>query len=174
VPIDDQSCWVFTYSWNPDRPLSNAERDAYAHGASIYAEVDEHYVPVRNRGNDYMIDRRVQKHETFSGIKGISEQDAAIQDSQGRIHDRTREVLSPTDLGVVQFRIMMLEAAQALAAGTPPEAVDNPAAYRVRSGAIVTPSSLPFDEVMVRRFSHPTGRFDSQTEPLTHAAAGDD
>ena len=36
----------------------------------------------------------------------------------------------------------------------------SPAAYRVRSGSIVTPETLPFDQVMTRRFGHPDGRFD--------------
>lgn len=158
VPIDDESCWVFTYSWNPDRPLSDTERSAYANGASIHAEVDANYVPLRNRGNDYLIDRHAQKHETYSGIKGISEQDAAIQDSQGRIHDRTREMLGPTDLGIAQFRVLMLEAAQALKAGK--QVRPDPADYRVRSGAVVTPGELPFEAVMQRRFGDPHGRFD--------------
>jgi hypothetical protein len=110
----------------------------------------------------------VQRTENFTGIKGISEQDAAIQDSQGRIHDRTREILGPTDLGVVRLRQLMLGAARDLAAGTPPKAAACPEAYRVRSGAIVTPASLPFDQVMVRRFGHPDGRFDL---PAPSAAA---
>ena len=25
VPIDDTACWIFTYSWNPDRPLSEPD-----------------------------------------------------------------------------------------------------------------------------------------------------
>ena len=45
-------------------------------------------MPLRRRANDFtLIDRMLQKHETFTGIQGISEQDAAIQDSQGRIHE---------------------------------------------------------------------------------------
>ena len=160
VPIDDTRCWVFTYSWHPDRPLGEAERAGFAAGGAIHSEVDEHYAPLRRRANDYLIDRALQKHESFTGIKGISEQDAAIQDSQGFIHDRTREMLGPTDLGVSQLRVLMLEAARDLAAGKAPEAAMNPAAYRVRSGLIVAPSDLPFDEVMTRRFGHPTGRFD--------------
>jgi hypothetical protein len=160
VPIDDESCWVYTYSWNPERPLKPGERAAYETGGAVHAQVDERYVPVRRRANDYLIDRTVQKHETFSGIKGISEQDAAIQDSQGRIHDRTREILGPTDLGVVRLRMLMLGAARELAAGRPPAAAGSPAAYRVRSGGIVTPGALPFDQVMMRRFGHPAGRID--------------
>jgi len=160
VPIDDTSCWIFSYSWNPDRPLSDAERTAYAGGAAIHSEVDDRYAPIRRRANDYLIDRDLQKRESFTGIKGISEQDAAIQDSQGRIHDRTREMLGPTDLGVVRFRALMLGAARALKAGTPPAAATNPAAYRVRSGLVVTPDALAFDAVMERRFGHPKGRVD--------------
>jgi len=163
VPIDDVSCWVFTYSWNPERPLGEAERAAFARGGAIHSEVDEHYVPLRRRANDYLIDRAAQKNASFTGVRGISEQDAAIQDSQGAIHDRTRELLGPTDLGVSRLRVLMLEAARDLAAGKPPQAAMNPAAYRVRSGLIVAPSALPFDQVMTRRFGHPKGRFD-----LTH------
>ena len=166
VPIDDESCWVFTYSWNPERPLGEAERAAYASGAAIHSQVDDRYVPLRNRANDYLIDRVAQKRESFTGITGISEQDAAIQDSQGRIHDRTRELLGPTDLGVSNLRALMLRAAGELAAGTAPKSAAKPAAYRVRSGSIVTPDGLSFADVMTRRFGHPSGRFD-----LAHAPA---
>jgi hypothetical protein len=160
VPIDDESCWIYTYTWNPERTLSEQERAAYAGGASIHAEVDENWVPIRRRGNDYLIDRDMQKRVNYSGITGISEQDQAIQDSQGRIHDRTREFLGPTDLGVARFRALMLEAARDLGDGRAPAAARMPEAYRVRSGAIVTPEGLPFDQVMRRRFGHPAGRFD--------------
>ena len=51
-----------------------------------------------------MLDRAKQKTESFTGIMGVSEQDAAIQDSQGPIQDRTREHLGPTDIGIVEFR----------------------------------------------------------------------
>jgi phthalate 4,5-dioxygenase oxygenase subunit len=160
VPIDDTSCWVFTYSWNPERALGQPERAAYASGAAIHSEVDADYAPLRRRANDYLIDRALQKRESFTGITGISEQDAAIQDSQGLIHDRTREMLGPTDLGVSSLRALMLGAARELAMGTAPASARNPAAYRVRSGAIVAPDSLAFDAVMTRRFGHPKGRFD--------------
>ena len=169
VPIDDTSCWVFTYSWNPERPLGVAERAAFAAGGAIHSAVDADYAPVRRRANDYLIDRAAQKNESFSGIKGISEQDAAIQDSQGLIHDRTREMLGPTDLGVSRLRVLMLEAARNLAAGEAPDAAMNPAAYRVRSGSIVTPSALAFDAVMTRRFGHPLGRYDLAREQVAAA-----
>ena len=89
VPVDDMTCWIYTYSWLPDRPLSNAERTKFDGGFSVHAEVDADYVPLRNLRNDYLIDRAVQKTTSFTGIAGVSEQDAAIQDSQGPIQDRT-------------------------------------------------------------------------------------
>jgi hypothetical protein len=78
--------------------------------------------------------------------------DAAIQDSQGRIADRTRELLGPTDIGVVQFRRLMLEAARAVIEGKQPLAVDNPASYRVRAGGIVANANDEFPAVMTARF----------------------
>ena len=52
-------------------------------GNGVISEVDENYVPLRHKGNDYLIDRKLQKTRSYTGIKGVSEQDAAVQDSQG-------------------------------------------------------------------------------------------
>src|SRR5207253_5990538 len=103
-------------------PFTNSERERYAGGLSLHAEVDTEYVPVRNIHNDYMLDRAKQKTESFTGIMGVSEQDAAIQDSQGPIQDRTREHLGPTDVGIVEFRKMITGAARALQKGAQPKA----------------------------------------------------
>jgi phthalate 4,5-dioxygenase oxygenase subunit len=65
--------------------------------------VDESYVPLRHKGNDYLIDRKLQKAKCYTGIRGVSEQDAAVQDSQGSIADRTREHLGATELGILRF-----------------------------------------------------------------------
>ena len=40
VPVDDVNCWIYTYSWLPDRPFTNSEREKYAKGLSLHAEVD--------------------------------------------------------------------------------------------------------------------------------------
>jgi hypothetical protein len=135
---------------------------------SVYSEVDERFIPLRNRSNDYLIDRQRQRNSTFSGIEGISEQDSAAQESQGRIADRTRELLGPTDLGVVRFRRLMLTAAKALQEGIEPSAASNPAAYQVRSGAIVTAADKPFDDVLLERFGSLDGSM-----PAGAAAAAD-
>ena len=124
VPIDDLSCWIYTYAWNPERPLSDEELERYRGGRSVHAMVDENYVPLRNRSNEYLIDRQMQKTGNFTGITGLSEQDAAVQDSQGRIASRAREALVPSDIGVVKFRRLMIELARSLQAGKPVPALE--------------------------------------------------
>ena len=123
--------------------------------------MDECWVPLRNRDNDYLIDRVDQKLRTFTGIRGISEQDACIQDSQGFIADRTREHLSPTDIAVVRFRRVMLDGARSLRDGQEPAAAHRHQSYRLRSGGAIAPSRLSFEQVMQERFGSATGRVPS-------------
>lgn len=161
VPIDDENCWIYTYAWNPERTLSDAELERYESGRSVHAMVDENFVPLRNRGNNYLLDRQLQRTGNFTGITGLSEQDAAIQDSQGRIADRRVENLVPSDIGVVRFRQLMLGEAAALeqsaAAQRVQTALSDPESYRLRSGGVVTRAGLELESVMVERFGHPHG-----------------
>ena len=159
VPIDDVSCWIYVYAWNPERALPEAERARYAKGGfGQFAELGPGYVPLRNRSNDYLIDRTEQKLRSFTGVRGIAEQDAMAQDSQGLIADRTREHLSPTDVGVVRFRRLMLDGVKALREGNGPAAAQRPASYDVRGGGAIAPADLSFEEVMIKRFGNTTGR----------------
>ena len=157
LPVTDTGTWIFTYAWNPERPITDAERAMYRAGNGVFAQVGPDYVPLRNRANDYRIDRAAQKTRSYTGITGISEQDAALQDSQGPIADRTREHLGPTDVGLLHFRKLMLDSARALAVGVEPPAATAPRAYAVRSGASVTHKSKDFSTVMTERFGTVTG-----------------
>jgi hypothetical protein len=157
VPVTDTKCWIYTYAWNPERPLTQAEREAFDRGNGVIAEVDENYVPRRHKGNNYLIDRQLQKTKSYTGIKGVSEQDAAVQDSQGPVADRTREHLGPTDVGIMHFRKLMMEAARALQKGEAPPHVARQDRYAVRSGACVTNKAKDLPAVMVERFGDPAG-----------------
>lgn len=158
VPIDDYNCWIYTYAWNPDRPLSEEERARFKAGHGVIAEVDENFIPIRNRSNEYMIDRKMQKHVNFTGVRGVAEQDAMIQDSQGRIADRTVEHLSASDAAVVRFRRKVLEGAKALLNGVEPEAPFRHESYKLRSGSWIASEGVSFEQVMLERFGHPAGR----------------
>jgi 5,5'-dehydrodivanillate O-demethylase len=52
-----------------------------------------------------------------------SEQDRAAQESQGLIHDRTREFLASSDRGVVMWRKLVFESIKAVAEGRDPHGV---------------------------------------------------
>ena len=158
VPIDDHACWIYTYVWNPERPLTEEERRQLKGGHGVVAEVDEHYIPVRNKGNEYLLDRRDQKHKTFTGVRGVAEQDAMIQESQGAIADRTREHLTATDAAIVRFRRTLMAGARALAQGEEPQAPWRHESYRLRSGSWVAEEGTPFEAIMEERFGDRTGR----------------
>ena len=159
VPVDDESCWVYIYGWHPERPISAEERARFDQGGyGQFAELGPGYVPLRNRSNDYLIDREAQKTVSFTGIRGIAEQDTMAQESQGLIADRTREHLSATDVAVVHFRRLMLREAKALRDGKEPKAAQHPASYRLRSGGAVLHSGLSFEEVMKTRFGSSSGK----------------
>jgi hypothetical protein len=147
VPIDDENCWVFCYTWNPERPIAERERDSMARGFGIHSEVDERWHPVRNRANNYLIDREDQRTRSFTGVRGISEQDACVQDSQGRIYDRSHEHLGTTDIAIIEYRKLMLSMARELLEGQEPAAARLPDAYHVRSGGAVASKEITFMDV---------------------------
>jgi phthalate 4,5-dioxygenase len=158
VPIDDHSCWIYCYAWNPERPLTTAEREKISAGHGVFAALGPGYMPLRNRANHYLLDRHDQRTLSFTGVRGVAEQDAMIQDSQGLIADRTTEHLGPTDLAVVRFRRMILAGARDLQDGKVPAAAANAAAYAVRGGSAVADASLSFEDVMRQRFGNVAGR----------------
>jgi nitrite reductase/ring-hydroxylating ferredoxin subunit len=158
VPITDIACWIYCYAWNPERDIGPDERAKFRKGHGIIAEVGPDYVPLRNRSNDFQIDRAAQKSATFTGVKGLAEQDLMIQQSQGFIADRTAETLTATDAAVVKFRRTLLAAAKALAAGHEPEAPWRADAYCTRPGSWFAAEGVDFEDVLIERFGHNRGR----------------
>ena len=157
VPIDDENCWIYTYAWNPERPITEEERLKFRAGHGVIAEVDDCFIPICNRSNNYLIDREMQKHVNFTGVRGLAEQDAMIQDSQGRICDRTQEHLCASDLAIVQFRRRVMDGAKAFSLGIKPEASMKSQFYTLRSGSYVADKDMGLEEVMLNRFGHRSG-----------------
>jgi phenylpropionate dioxygenase-like ring-hydroxylating dioxygenase large terminal subunit len=145
TPVDDDRMLGFTVTWHPDRPLSDEERAQIESWTGVHTEVDaKTFMPVRNRDNDYLIDRTLQHSgASYTGIRGIREEDLAVQESMGGACDRTTEHLGSADLAVIAMRRRLLEAVRALAQGgeTPYEA-HNAESYRVRSAALVLPREV--------------------------------
>lgn len=161
VPIDDHSCWMYVYAWHPDQAISDEERKKYIKGGyGQFAELGPGYVPLRNRSNSYLMSREEQKNISFTGIRGIAEQDQMAQESQGYMIDRTKENLSPTDVGIIRFRKLLLQEAKAFAAGKKPDSPNKAKDYCVRGGGAHTKSSLALEQVMEERFGSITGKVD--------------
>jgi len=157
VPIDDEHVWTFTFTWNPTRPITAEERETQMQGFGIHTEVDKDvtrwdlkisnaFRPVRNAENNYMIDREEQRTRSFTGIKGISEQDMSIQESMGKVSPRWKEHLGTTDKAILEFRRLMLAACRNLMEGKEPPQPHNPDAYRARSAAIVIDKTVPWED----------------------------
>src|SRR5205085_9687098 len=100
-----------------------------------------------------------------------SEQDAAVQDSQGPIADRTREHLGQTDVGLLHFRKLVMTAARDLLAGNEPDWPRRAQAYAVRTGACVTHKSKNLPAVMVERFGNADGLVRASEAPPRESAA---
>jgi nitrite reductase/ring-hydroxylating ferredoxin subunit len=145
VPVDDESCMVWCFTHHPTRALSAHELDTMRQGGGIHVKLlANSFRPVVNKDNDYMIDRVAQKHhKSYSGVKGIAMQDAAIQESCGPIQDRSKENLVSTDNGVIVARARLRRAALAVMQGEAPDGLD-PTTHAVRSAAIVLPEEANF------------------------------
>ena len=140
IPIDDQHMWGYTITWHPDRPLKEEEIAAIETWEGIYTElIPGTFNNALNFANDYGIDRGLQRTASYTGIRGIREQDLAVQEDQwGPVTDRSREHLGTTDLAVIAMRRKLLAELEAQDRGEEPTAAHNGAAYLVRSAAFVT------------------------------------
>jgi hypothetical protein len=108
---------------------------------------------VRNRHNDWLIDRKVQKTETFTGIEGVNNQDLAVQESMGPIVDRSKEHLSVTDRAVVAARRLLLQAAKTVAEGGDPPGLGE-SGYHVRAIEKTLPGEVKWRDALLTEM-HP-------------------
>ena len=99
-------------------------------------------------GNDFGIERDVQRNESFTGIDGIHLQDQAITESMGKITDHGFEHLAPSDLMIAQTRKRLLGAAKAYQKdGTkPPGANDGSVFAGVRGGSFNAANDLAWND----------------------------
>ncbi len=147
VPIDDENCFAWTFTYHPTRPMSEMELTTMRTGGGLHVQyVPGTFRPAINKDNDYMIDRAAQKAGlAYSGVKGIAMQDASVQESMGPVQDRTKENLVSTDNAIIMARHRLRRAALGLAKGEQPPALA-PECHQVRSAAFVLPAGIPFDK----------------------------
>ena len=147
VPRDDRTCFVWSVSWNPDGPLSEEDRESIRKESFIHEQVDPvTFLAVRNKGNNYLIDREEQKANSMTGIHGFAAQDQAVQESMGPIVDRTRERLGTSDTAIIATRRLLLQEIRDSAQGEQPHAARHGDVYWVRSASLLLKRDVEFDE----------------------------
>jgi len=83
---------------------------------------DYHFI--RNPSNRYLQDREEQRTATFTGMGSVFiVQDAAANETQGPIQDRTKERLGAADMSIVAGRKLLLRAIRAAQEGREPPGV---------------------------------------------------
>ncbi len=152
VPIDDENTmvWNFRYTYGM-APLTDDERALVGTGNQFGVDIDrETFRALRHKRNRYLIDRQVQKTQTYTGIVGVNTQDRAIQESMGAIADRSTERLGSTDRAIISARQQLLAALTQLEEGADPPGVA-PEYYRLRALEQVLPPAVSWFAAMRTR-----------------------
>ncbi|MFN0069881.1 MAG: Rieske 2Fe-2S domain-containing protein [Chloroflexota bacterium] len=143
VPIDDESSFFYFFQYCFTGPVNHANL-AYRSGARVGIDLDENFRKIRSVENNFLQDREMMKSgKSFSGIAGVNVQDMAVQETMGRIYDRTREHLGVSDVAVIRFRRIMLDAARRFSEhGSAPPALQGPIPYdKLRAQEKIIPIS---------------------------------
>ncbi|MGE3246981.1 MAG: hypothetical protein AB7J19_11710, partial [Beijerinckiaceae bacterium] len=158
VPVDDYNVMTFGYCFNADRDFTEKEREILEQGSFFPPRLQpgvhrledgyliDTWIPVANAGNDFLLDRGVQKGSNYTGIFGVNEQDRCIQESllsipgvrPGGLVDRSRERLVSSDVPVITARKILLKLARDLENGIEPPQALQPELYNVRAIADVS------------------------------------
>jgi phthalate 4,5-dioxygenase len=150
VPIDDTNMVGFTVTWRPDRPMDEDDIRTIESWTGAYAEVDPRtFEPVADQANDYLLDRERQRTENFTGMRGIREEDIAVQENQfgGPIADRTKEHLGTSDAGIIALRRRLLNSVRDLRHGKEPREPHRAIAYNVHPTASLIRREISFNEL---------------------------
>ncbi len=111
VPVDDENSMFHFVAWGADDCPDTAAWHEFCR-AVPGVDLAPDWSPVRTLDNDFGQDRAAMSAGSFTGIEGIPNQDLAMWVGMGPIVDRTREVLGGSDVAIVAFRRLMVDAAQ--------------------------------------------------------------
>ncbi len=147
VPVDDEHNMVFQYTSNPEAALTDEQvLRAKSSPEALFrttfelkaGTIIDTWRPRRQKGNDYLIDRDMQRTINYTGIASGREQDMAMTDGMGAIPQRWREHLGTTDIAIITARKILLRLARELQEGKEPIAPHNHEAFHVRPIDIVS------------------------------------
>lgn len=116
VPIDDVTTAFHFIAWGGTDCPSTEDWRKFNH-AQKGIHLNDKWESFRTKENNFLQDRQAMKLGNFTGIKGIPNQDIAMWVGMGPIVDRSDDVLGASDLAIVEFRRLMVDAARKVAAG---------------------------------------------------------
>jgi len=127
IPQDDTHTMFYFIAWSDGPGIPQDEWRKFC-GAQVGIDLDREYRSIRTKANDYLQDRPSMSGGSHTGIVGIPNQDMAMWETMGTIADRSKERLGVSDVAIVHFRRIMVEAVRTMrdggkAIGTGPGAV---------------------------------------------------
>lgn len=157
VPMNDEWTTVFNLVWGAtdDDEVTPEEWQKYEEhaGRGLDDYVPGTYRLRANETNDWLIDREVQRRETFTGISGLNTQDFAVQEGMGPICDRTRETLGTSDKAIIAARKLMREATERTEEGKPLPGTDPEAYQYVRPAEDIVDRSLDWRDALKEKLT---------------------
>lgn len=152
VPMDDEHTMVYNWFYSEEEALTDDDRLERGSGNGPLDVDQTTFRSRKNFDNNYMLDREVQKTETFTGIDGINIQDRALQETMGRIVDRSKEHLGPADKAIIQLRRLLLQAVKTVQEGASPRGVSE-AYYAMRAAEGIIPREADWRELLTPEMS---------------------
>jgi len=118
APADDNNTVFHFIAWSETGGIDQETWRKF-NVAQPGIDLDRNFNNIRTRDNNYLQDRAQMRLGNFTGIRGIPNQDIAMWVTMGPIADRSKEKLGASDLAVVEFRRIMVEAAKTMQGGGP-------------------------------------------------------
>ena len=111
IPLDDTNTMFYFIAWSESKGIEQQAWREFCK-ARVGVDLDPNFRRIRTLENNYLQDRDAMKHGSHTGIAGIPNQDIAMWETMGPIADRSRERLGASDMAIVQFRRIMVDAAR--------------------------------------------------------------
>ena len=149
VPMDDEHTMFHYVRYTFDEPIDDdarARHHAWG-GTRMGIDLDERYRKTRTRATNWLQDRAaMQRGESYSGITGVNNEDFAVQESMGRVYDRSKEHLGTSDVAVIRMRRLMLDSVRRFTTdGTLPLGLREPVRYeKLRAEERTIPIDAPW------------------------------
>lgn len=148
APMDDVNTMFYFIAWSDGEGI---DQEAFRKlcGAQVGIDLDQNYRKIRNRDNNFLQDRKAMKLGDFTGIRGIPTQDMAMWETMGPIANRSDERLGASDVAIVQFRRLMLDAVRRFQLGGPAIGTTEPRVphVKLRSFEGVVPKTVEWREL---------------------------